>query len=95
MLDKKAGLTVSALIHPKGVEVRTLCRPVQFLHPKLTHLCLYGPCFVDWSKSFDESGDYGGGLFFRGWVGPLVPVKGTLKASAYQDILDNFMLPTL
>ena len=26
---------------------------------------------------------------------PLVPVKGTLKASAYQDILDNFMLPTL
>ena len=25
----------------------------------------------------------------------LVPVKGTLKASAYQGILDNFMLPTL
>ncbi|CAI9588356.1 unnamed protein product, partial [Staurois parvus] len=24
-----------------------------------------------------------------------VPVKGTLKVSAYQDILDNFMLPTL
>ncbi|CAI9618655.1 unnamed protein product, partial [Staurois parvus] len=29
------------------------------------------------------------------WLGPLVPVKGTLKTSAYQDILDNFMLPTL
>ncbi|KAK3553746.1 hypothetical protein QTP70_007607 [Hemibagrus guttatus] len=28
-------------------------------------------------------------------IGPLVPVKGTLNASAYQDILDNFMLPTL
>ncbi|KAK3560392.1 hypothetical protein QTP86_008484 [Hemibagrus guttatus] len=28
-------------------------------------------------------------------LGPLVPVKGTLNASAYQDILDNFMLPVL
>ncbi|KAK3554531.1 hypothetical protein QTP70_024441, partial [Hemibagrus guttatus] len=28
-------------------------------------------------------------------VGPLVPVTGTLNASAYQDILDNFMLPAL
>ncbi|KAK3561580.1 hypothetical protein QTP86_010694 [Hemibagrus guttatus] len=28
-------------------------------------------------------------------VSPLVPVKGTLNASAYQDNLDNFMLPTL
>ncbi|KAK3516574.1 hypothetical protein QTP70_021973 [Hemibagrus guttatus] len=28
-------------------------------------------------------------------LGPLIPVKGTLNASAYQDILDNFMLPTL
>ncbi|CAI9567844.1 unnamed protein product, partial [Staurois parvus] len=25
----------------------------------------------------------------------LFPVKGTLKASTYQDILDNLMLPTL
>ena len=26
-------------------------------------------------------------------LGPFVPVKGTLKESAYQDIVDNFMLP--
>ncbi|KAK3547923.1 hypothetical protein QTP70_001001 [Hemibagrus guttatus] len=28
-------------------------------------------------------------------LGHLVPVKGTLNSSAYQDNLDNFMLPTL
>ena len=27
-------------------------------------------------------------------LGPLVPVKGTLNASAYQEMLDNSMLPT-
>lgn len=26
-------------------------------------------------------------------IGPFVPVKGTLTASTYQDILDNFLLP--
>ena len=40
-------------------------------------------------------GDYGGGLVSGVWLGPLVPVKGTLNASAYQDILDNFMLSNL
>jgi len=42
----------------------------------------------------------GGGIivwccFSGAGLGPLVPVKGTLNASAYQEILDNFMLPTL
>ena len=36
-----------------------------------------------------------GGWSFWGWPGPLVPMKKNLNASAYQVILDNFMLPTL
>ena len=41
----------------------------------------------------------GGGIMLWGCVfgvglGPLVPVKGTLNASADQEFLDNFMLPT-
>ena len=42
----------------------------------------------------------GGGIMVWGCssgagLGPLVPVKGTLNASAFQEILENFMLPTL
>ena len=29
-----------------GVEVRALCRPVNFFHTDLDKLFLYGPCFV-------------------------------------------------
>ena len=33
--------------------------------------------------------------FFSSWSWPLVPVKGTLNISAYQEMLDNSMPPTL
>lgn len=32
---------------------------------------------------------------FPGWAWLLIPVKGTFNTSEYEDILDNFMLPTL
>ena len=35
------------------------------------------------------------GCFSGGVLGPLVPVKGTLNSSAYQEMLDNSMLTTL
>ena len=43
---------------------------------------------------------FGGGGIVWGCIsgaelGPLVPVKGTLNALAYQEILDKSMLPTL
>ena len=45
------------------------------------------------SKSFDRGGVMVWGFSGAG-LGPLVPVEGIFKASAYQDILDNFMLQT-
>ena len=78
MLDEKAWLAVSTLIHsiiPKviyRVEVRTLCRPVKFLHPKITHSCLYGPCFVHWCAVMLEQERAIPKLFPQSWEHEIV-----------------------
>jgi hypothetical protein len=46
-------------------------------------------CQVWWRRN------NGLGLFFIIWAKPLVPVKENLNATAYYDILYNFVLPTL
>lgn len=39
--------------------------------------------------------DWGGSCFSEVGLSPFAPVKGNLNVSAYQDILDCSMLPTL
>ena len=51
-------------------------------------------CIVP-SVKFGGGGIMVWGSFSGAGLGPLVPVKGTLNASAYQEIVGNFMLPPL
>jgi len=46
------------------------------------------------SVKFGGGGIMVWGCFSGAGLDSLVPVKGTLNASAYQEILDNFTLPT-
>ncbi|KAK3539702.1 hypothetical protein QTP70_012033 [Hemibagrus guttatus] len=69
----------------KGKVYRTVVRPAM----------LYGLETVSMRKRQESELEVAELKMLRGWACPLVPVKGTLNASAYQDILDNFMLPTL
>ena len=47
------------------------------------------------SVKFGAGGIVVWGCFSGAGLGPLVPVKGTLNVSAYQEMLDNSKLPTL
>jgi hypothetical protein len=42
---------------------------------------------------FGGAGIIVSGKFSGFWLGPLVPVKGNLNTTAYNDILDDSLLP--
>ena len=90
MLGEKAWLAVSALIHPKGaLSGRGKGQSSSSTPNSLIHV------FMDLALCTGPNHLVKGRLWFGVGFGLLVPVKGTFKALAYQDILGNFMLPAL
>ncbi|KAK3537321.1 hypothetical protein QTP70_007710 [Hemibagrus guttatus] len=56
----------------KWAQVRTLCKPVKFLHTKLIQPCLYGACFVHWCAVMLEQEGVNPKLFPQSWEHEIV-----------------------
>ncbi|KAK3513131.1 hypothetical protein QTP70_003769 [Hemibagrus guttatus] len=74
----------------RKVEVRTLCRTVKFLHTKLTHPCLYGPCFVHWCAVMLEQEGVIPKLFPQSWEHEIVQNVLDLGAEDLSESVQDF-----
>lgn len=80
MLRTKACCSLSVPVNPKGVQVKALCRTLDFFHSSLSEPSLHVACF------------FYRGLVTLGQVTFIV--KGNCKHASYKGILYNCVLPT-